>query len=86
MFLVFEKVLRMNYLIHYLVKGFLSDLNHFFESHHISSKWSRTVYTYYGVQSVAVIEDNPYTLLRVAPDMLFGTADTLAEHFRYYWQ
>ena len=29
---------------------------------------------------VAVIEDNPYTLLRVAPDMLFGTADTLAEH------
>ena len=51
-----------------------------FESHHISSKWSRTVYTYYGVQSVAVIEDNPYTLLRVAPDMLFGTADTLAEH------
>ena len=35
---------------------------------------------YYGVQSVAVIEDNPYTLLRVAPDMLFGTADTLAEH------
>ena len=32
------------------------------------------------MQSVAVIEDNPYTLLRVAPDMLFGTADTLAEH------
>ena len=29
---------------------------------------------------MAVIEDNPYTLLRVAPDMLFGTADTLAEH------
>ena len=63
-----------------LGEGILSDLNHFFESHHISSKWSRTVYTYYGVQSVAVIEDNPYTLLRVAPDMLFGTADTLAEH------
>ena len=63
-----------------LGEGILSDLNHFFESHHISSKWSRIVYTYYGVQSVAVIEDNPYTLLRVAPDMLFGTADTLAEH------
>jgi len=63
-----------------LGEGILSDLNHFFESHHISSKWSRTVYTYYGVQSVAVIEDNPYTLLRVAPDMLFGTANTLAEH------
>lgn len=63
-----------------LGEGILSDLNHFFESHHISSKWSRTVYTYYGVQSVAVIEDNPYILLRVAPDMLFGTADTLAEH------
>ena len=63
-----------------LGEGILSDLNHFFESHHISSKWSRIVYTYYGVQSVAVIEDNPYTLLRVAPDMLFDTADTLAEH------
>lgn len=63
-----------------LGEGILSDLNHFFERHHISSKWSRTVYTYYGVQSVAVIEDNPYTLLRVAPDMHFGTADTLAEH------
>ena len=63
-----------------LGEGILSDLNHFFESHNISSKWSRIVYTYYGVQSVAVIEDNPYILLRVAPDMLFGTADTLAEH------
>ena len=36
-----------------LGEGILSDLNHFFESHHISSKWSRIVYTYYGVQSVA---------------------------------
>ncbi|MDU5216187.1 MAG: AAA family ATPase [Veillonella parvula] len=34
-----------------LGEGILSDLNHFFESHHISSKWSRIVYTYYGVQS-----------------------------------
>ena len=29
---------------------------------------------------MAVIEDNPYTLLRVAPDMLLVMADTLAEH------
>ena len=27
-----------------------------------------------------VIEDNPYNLLRIAPDMFFSTADTLAEH------
>ena len=47
-----------------LGEGILSDLNHFLKVTHISSKWSRTVYTYYGVQSVAVIEDNPYTLLR----------------------
>lgn len=61
-----------------LGEGILSDLNHFFESHQISAKWSRQVYTYYGAGSIAVLEDNPYTLLRIAPDMLFNTADTLA--------
>ena len=61
-----------------LGEGILSDLNHFFESHQISSKWSRTVYTYYGASSIDVIQDNPYNLLRIAPDMLFNTADTLA--------
>ena len=61
-----------------LGEGILSDLNHFFESHQISSKWSRTVYTYYGASSIDVIRDNPYNLLRIAPDMLFNTADTLA--------
>lgn len=61
-----------------LGEGILSELNHFFESHQISAKWSRQVYTYYGAGSIAVLEDNPYTLLRIAPDMLFNTADTLA--------
>ncbi|WP_273419199.1 ATP-dependent RecD-like DNA helicase [Veillonella caviae] len=61
-----------------LGEGILSELNHFFESHQISAKWSRQVYTYYGVGSIAVLEDNPYTLLRIVPNMLFNTADTLA--------
>lgn len=61
-----------------LGEGILSDLNHFFESHQISSKWSRMVYTYYGASAIDVIQDNPYTLLRVATDMLFSTADSLA--------
>lgn len=61
-----------------LGEGILSELNHFFESHQISAKWSRQVYTYYGAGSIAVLEDNPYTLLRIVPDMLFNTADTLA--------
>lgn len=61
-----------------LGEGILSELNHFFESHQISAKWSRQVYTYYGAGSIAVLEDNPYTLLRIVPNMLFNTADTLA--------
>lgn len=61
-----------------LGEGILAELNQFFESHQISSKWSRQVYTYYGASSISVIEDNPYVLLRIVPDMLFNTADTLA--------
>lgn len=36
------------------------------------------MYTYYGSSAVLVLQDNPYTLLRIAPDMTFATADTLA--------
>lgn len=61
-----------------LGEGILAELNQFFESHQISSKWSRQVYTYYGASSISVIEDNPYVLLRIVPDMLFNTVDTLA--------
>ncbi len=61
-----------------LGEGILSDLNHFFESHNISAKWSHIVYTYYGSSAVLVLQDNPYTLLSIAPDMTFATADTLA--------
>ena len=61
-----------------LGEGILSELNAFFEAHHISAKWSRAVYTYYGAVSIDVLTDNPYTLLRIAPDILFSVADTLA--------
>ena len=37
-----------------LGEGILSDLNHFFEEHGVSSKWSQLVFAYYGTASMYV--------------------------------
>ena len=63
-----------------LGEGILSDLNHFFEDHGISAKWSKAVYQYYGAASVDVMTHNPYALLQVADGVNFSVADTLAKH------
>ena len=63
-----------------LGEGILSDLNHFFEDHGISAKWSKSVYQYYGAASVDVMTHNPYALLQVAEGVNFSVADTLAKH------
>ena len=63
-----------------LGEGILSDLNHFFEDHGISAKWSKAVYQYYGAASVDVMTHNPYALLQVAEGVNFSVADTLAKH------
>lgn len=63
-----------------LGEGILSDLNHFFEDHGISAKWSRLVYQYYGAASVDVMRNNPYALLQIAESVNFSVADTLAKH------
>ena len=63
-----------------LGEGILSDLNHFFEDHGISAKWSRSVYQYYGAASVDVMSQNPYALLQIAENVNFSVADTLAKH------
>lgn len=63
-----------------LGEGILSDLNHFFEDHGISAKWSRLVYQYYGAASVDVMRHNPYALLQIADTVNFSVADTLANH------
>lgn len=63
-----------------LGEGILSDLNHFFEDHGISAKWSKAVYQYYGAASVDVMTHNPYALLQVAEGVNFFVADTLAKH------
>lgn len=60
-------------------EGILSDLNAFFDSHHVSAKWSRAVYEYYGAASLDALERNPYVLLVVADDISFTHADTLAQ-------
>ena len=63
-----------------LGEGILSDLNHFFEDHGISAKWSKAIYQYYGAASVDVMTHNPYALLQVAEGVNFSVADTLAKH------
>lgn len=63
-----------------LGEGILSDLNHFFEDHGISAKWSKAVYQYYGAASVDVMTHNPYALLEVADGVNFSVADTIAKH------
>lgn len=63
-----------------LGEGILADLNHFFEEHGISAKWSRLVYTFYGSLALEVLQNDPYRLLQVAPDVTFSVADTLASN------
>lgn len=64
-------------------EGILTDINRFLEEHGISSKWSRELYEIYGGQSINVLRDNPYTLVKSCSKVNFSVADTLASNLGF---
>lgn len=60
-------------------EGILEDLNRFMADYGITSKWNRRIFEIYQVRSIAVLEEDPYILLRIGEGVSFDVADKLAK-------